>query len=102
MTGALAEAAAHTGYAPSIHNSQPWRLAGQRRSPDLHAVPSRQLAITDPDGRSAVLSCGAALHHARTALAAEGWAVDVTRLPDPAEPSWLARITLAERILRGS
>jgi hypothetical protein len=72
-------------------------LAGGDGALDLYAVPDRQLAITDPDGRLAVLSCGAALHHARAALAAEGWRVDVARLPDPTESAWLARITVAER-----
>ena len=95
MTGALANAAALAGYAPSIHNSQPWRWQVGGEVLDLYAVHRRQLAITDPDGRLAVLSCGAALHHARTALSAEGLEVDITRLPDLAQPNWLARITLA-------
>jgi nitroreductase len=98
MTWALANAAALAGYAPSIHNSQPWRWRVSEDVLDLHAVHSRQLAITDPDGRLAVLSCGAALHHARTALAAEGFRCNVTRLPDPTDVTLLARITLAERV----
>src|SRR5256885_9649400 len=98
MTGALANAAALAGYAPSIHNSQPWRWRVSGDALDLYAVHSRQLSVTDPDGRLAVLSCGTALHHARTALSAEGWRTDVVRLPDPTEPAWLARITLAEQV----
>jgi nitroreductase len=98
MTGALANAAALAGYAPSIHNSQPWRWRVTDDVLDLYAVHGRQLSITDPDGRLAVMSCGAALHHARTALAAEGWRTNVVRLPDPADPALLARITLAERV----
>src|SRR5205823_39729 len=39
-----------------------------------------------------------ALHHARTALAAEGRRVEVTLLPDPADPAWLARLRLAETV----
>jgi nitroreductase len=95
MTGMLANAAALAGYAPSIHNSQPWRWRVGDGVLDLFAVPSRQLAVTDPEGRLATLSCGAALHHARTALVAEGQQVEVTRQPDPAEPDRLARITIA-------
>jgi len=103
MTGALANAAALAGYAPSIHNSQPWRWRVRHNQTggdvlDLYSVHRRQLAITDPDGRLATLSCGAALHHARTALAAEGFQVTVERLPDPAHPEWLARLTLAGRV----
>jgi len=97
MTGALANAAALAGYAPSIHNTQPWRWQVSDQALDLFAVDRRQLTITDPDGRLAILSCGAALHHARTALAAEGHRFEVTRLPDPARPAWLARIRLTDR-----
>src|SRR5512139_2343650 len=93
----LAEAAAAAGYAPSVHNTQPWRWRVSAAGLDLYADRSRQLQIADPVGRLLTLSCGAALHHARAALAAEGWATQVTRLPDPAEPDHLARITLGGR-----
>ena len=55
MTGALANAAALAGYAPSIHNTQPWRWQVSENTLDLFAVHSRQLAITDPEGRLALL-----------------------------------------------
>jgi nitroreductase len=97
MTGLLANAAALAGYAPSIHNTQPWHWRVSDKALDLYVVPARQLAITDPDGRLSVLSCGAALHHARVALAAEGRQVDVTRMPDPADPDHLARIVPQDR-----
>jgi nitroreductase len=82
------------GHAPSIHNSQPWRWRLDGPVLDLYAEPERQLPVTDPDGRLATLSCGAALHHVRAALAAEGWRVQVDRLPDPADPADLARLTI--------
>jgi hypothetical protein len=53
---------------------------------------------TDPDGRLLLLSCGAALHHARIALAAAGWSVTVDRLPDPERGDLLARIQLGQAI----
>src|SRR5690242_2335618 len=102
MTGLLTNAAALAGYAPSIHNTQPWRWRVSDKALDLYVVPARQLAITDPDGRLSVLSCGAALHHALVALAAEGQHVDVTRLPDPADPDHLARIVPRERTAAGA
>jgi nitroreductase len=94
---ALTAAAEAASYAPSIHNTQPWhwRVAGDVL--ELHAEPARQLATTDPDGRLMVLSCGAALHHARTALAAEGWTADIERLPAPARPTLLARVRATGR-----
>ena len=47
----------------------------------------------DPTGRNLVISCGAALHHLRVAATASGWLPEVDRLPDPADPALLARVT---------
>lgn len=78
--------------APSVHNTQPWRWVVGEESVHLYADWSRQLPATDPDGRDLLISCGAALHHLRVALAALGWATVVHRIPNPAEPSHLAAI----------
>jgi hypothetical protein len=94
--GGLAMAAVTAGFAPSVHNSQPWRWRVADSVLELWAVRERQLPITDPDGRLLTVSCGAALHHARIALAAEGWQVIVNRLPDPAQPDLLAGITVPQ------
>lgn len=96
-SAALAEAARAAGYAPSIHNTQPWRWQVQGETLELHAEFGRQLTNSDPAGRLLVVSCGAALHHVRVALAAEGWTADVDRLPDPACPQLLARLTVTGR-----
>lgn len=88
----LAEAAQAAGYAPSIHNTQPWRWLVHDDNLDLYADRSRALPLTDPDGRLLTISCGAALHHAVVALAAGGWAARVDLLPDG---DVLARISLA-------
>jgi nitroreductase len=95
---ALAEAATAAGYAPSVHNTQPWRWRVLPDRLELLAERARQLAKTDPDGRLLTLSCGAALDHARLALAAEGWTADVDRFPDPDRPDLLAVLTLSGRI----
>ncbi|MFI6228349.1 Acg family FMN-binding oxidoreductase [Micromonospora echinospora] len=97
LTTAYAEAAATAGYAPSVHNTQPWSWRVLPDALELRTAPQRRLAATDPEGRLLALSCGAALHHARVALAAEGWAPAVERLPDPADPDLLARITGSRR-----
>ncbi len=80
-TRALVAAAAAASLAPSIHNTQPWRWLIHTDVADLYADTSRQLHVTDPDGRLLTLSCGAALHHARVALAADGMAFEVIRPP---------------------
>jgi nitroreductase len=89
------EAAEAGGYAPSVHNTQPWHWNVRRASLELWAVPERQLTNTDPDGRMMTVSCGAALHHARVALHALGYDSTVDVLPDPGQPNFLARITVA-------
>ena len=95
---ALAQAARTAGLAPSIHNTQPWRWRVDGSTLDLRAERSRQLAVTDPVGRMLAISCGAALHHVRVALAAEGWAVAVTRMPDESDQDLLARLTATGRM----
>ncbi|MEU8298527.1 nitroreductase family protein [Micromonospora sp. NPDC048909] len=93
LTTALAEAATTAGHAPSVHNTQPWQWRVLPDALELRMARSRQLTAADPEARLLVLSCGIALHHARMALAAEGWTAMVERLPDPAEPELLARLS---------
>jgi hypothetical protein len=91
---ALTTAATLAGHAPSIHNTQPWRWRLTADTLDLFLDRSRLLDITDPDGRLAVLSCGAALHHAGISFAAQGWHATIARLPDPADRDHLAGLHL--------
>jgi nitroreductase len=90
----LAAAARVGGFAPSIHNTQPWRWRVAGAVLELHAARQRQLGVTDPLGRMLTVSCGAALHHARVALAAEGCQSTVELMPDAEDPDLLARITV--------
>ncbi|MGS2618679.1 Acg family FMN-binding oxidoreductase [Micromonospora sp. LZ34] len=94
---ALVGAATVAGYAPSIHNTQPWRWRVGGTRLDLFADRARALAVTDPGSRLATLSCGAALQHARIALAAQGWRAIVTRMPDPTDPDHLAQLRVVGR-----
>jgi hypothetical protein len=95
---ALENAAAAAGSAPSILNTQPWHWRLHDAVLDLSVDRSRALEVTDPDGRLAILSCGAALHHARVSLAADGWHATVTRFPASAKPGHLATICADRRI----
>ena len=81
--------------APSVHNTQPWRFVIRPDALELHADNDRQLRALDPTGRQMVISCGCALFNARVGLAA-GRVVQVDRLPDPAKPDLLARLTLVD------
>jgi len=81
--------------APSLHNSQPWRWRLADHSLHLYADNSRLLPAADPDGRELVISCGAALHHARIAFASLGWRPFVHHLPNPSEPRHLASLEFA-------
>ncbi len=92
VTEALATAVVAAGLAPSIHHAQPlrWRMTGDGL--DLYLEPGRLSDVAEPEARLATLSCGAALHHARVSLAAQGWRATVTRMPDPGRPELLARL----------
>ncbi len=78
--------------APSPHNTQPWRFRVAADRVDVLLDERRVLAVCDPDGREAILSCGAALLNLRVTLAAEGLAHTVTLLPDRARTDLLARV----------
>jgi hypothetical protein len=92
VTAALAMAVTAAGLAPTIHQSRPWRWHMTGAALDLLLEPGRPLDVADPDARLATLSCGAALHHARVSLAAQGWRATATRMPDPVRPQHLARL----------
>lgn len=89
---ALTQAAMAALRAPSIFNTQPWRWRLTDDAAELRFDRGRQLRVVDPDGRFMILSCGIALDHARTALAAAGYEAAVERFPDPDQPDLLARL----------
>jgi hypothetical protein len=79
--------------APSAHNTQPWRwrIIGDT-TVELYADRTRQLPVADPTGRNLIISCGAALHHAREAAGALGLAPSVELSPAPSDLDLLARV----------
>lgn len=80
--------------APSVHNTQPWRVVFDGHRLQLYRDTCRRLSSADPQGRQLVISCGALLDHIRTAFAAAGWSTTVTRRPDTAADH-LAQIEFA-------
>ena len=73
-------------------NSQPWRWVLTDDSVELFADPERFVRGADSTGREALISCGAVLHHFRTAMAAAGWDTAVTRFPTADDPLHLASV----------
>jgi hypothetical protein len=80
-------------WAPSVHNTQPWRFSADCGGLSLYADPARQLAAADPAGREMLISCGAALFTTRLALRAAGYLPQAQILPDPARPLLVARLS---------
>jgi hypothetical protein len=79
-------------WAPSVHNTQPWRFVAADRQISLYADVDRGLPVADPDGREMMISCGAALFNVRLALRVLGYVPEVRVLPDPGEPTLVARV----------
>lgn len=73
--------AAVARWAPSKHNTQPWRFVVRDDALEIWADPSRMLPASDPLHRELVLSCGAAVHLACVAARALGFRPDVALLP---------------------
>lgn len=84
-------------WAPSIHNSQPWRF--RRLAHGLAVIEDldRSLPVIDPLGRDRTISCGAALFNISVALRNLGYAVEVTLQPDPAEPTLVGTVQAVSR-----
>ncbi|HEX7658335.1 MAG TPA: nitroreductase family protein [Pseudonocardiaceae bacterium] len=81
--------------APSVHNTQPWRWVIAPHSLHLFADSARRLPVIDASGRELIISCGATLHHVRSAFRALGWRADAHRLPNPADRDHLAALEFA-------
>jgi len=79
-------------WAPSVHNTQPWRFAAEGSEVTLWADAGRQLTVADPGGREMMISCGAALFTAKLALRSLGYVPETRLLPDPADPLLIARL----------
>lgn len=91
---ALRRAASRAHLAPSIHNTQPWRMRLAGDMLELELDPDRLLPAIDPAGRQSWISCGCALFNARASLAGEDTGYRVHRFPDGDDSPVFARIEL--------
>jgi hypothetical protein len=78
----LAWYAAMARWAPSKHNSQPWRFAIRDAGLELATDSRRALRVTDPLGREMVIALGAAAHVATVAMRSRGYEPTLVTLPD--------------------
>ncbi len=89
LTQEMAEAAR---WAPSVHNTQPWRFRAVDDGLAVLTDPERGLGRLDPLGRMRMISCGAAVLNAETALRGRGVTPRVTLLPWTREPDVVALV----------
>src|SRR6516164_2561943 len=87
-------------WAPSVHNTQPWRFSFSGQQISLYADTDRQLRVADPGGREMMISCGTALFTARLALRSLGCLPETQVLPDPSQPLLVARVNWGRRAAR--
>ena len=80
--------------APSLHNTQPWRFRVGSRSVHVYRDLDRWLRLEDPTRSGLYISLGAAVLNVRVAAAELGRLAQVTLLPDPRDPDYIARVTL--------
>ena len=80
-------------YAPSVHNTQPWRFVSTPGGLQLEMDEFRQLTVLDPQRRLLLTSCGAACHHLQVAARGLGLDVETVLLPADA-PDVVARFEL--------
>jgi hypothetical protein len=83
--------------APSVHNTQPWKV----ELPGGEALVFRRddvvLPHDEPVGRDRAISCGAAVANLALAVSVLGLAPEVTVLPDPGRPELMARVRAGAR-----
>ena len=80
--------------AANAHNAQPWQFRVADNRIDVFADTTRNLGAMDPLLREMDISLGCAIENIVVAAPANGKTATVTLLPDPADPTHVARIDL--------
>jgi len=79
------------------HNTQPWRFVVHDDRVDLFTDAARGEGALDPLGRELHLSLGCALENLALSAGAQGTEAEIALLPDPANPTHVARAALLDR-----
>lgn len=96
-TSALRRAAVRATLAPSVHNTQPWRLYLSKDGRlDIYVDRSRRLPVLDLTSRQMLISCGCAVMNARVSLAGSGVGVEVSRGRRPLHEDLMASLSAAD------
>ncbi|MFD2468682.1 Acg family FMN-binding oxidoreductase [Amycolatopsis silviterrae] len=82
--------------APSVHNTQPWRIELADGAVLLRERADVALPRHDPYRRDLAMSCGTALANLELAVRVLGRSAEIAVLPDPADPAVVARVDTAE------
>lgn len=81
--------------AANPHNTQPWQFTVGEDEVDVYADPDRTIGSVDPFPREQHVGLGCALENLVLACRARGLDPEVTLLPEAADPTWVAHLSLA-------
>lgn len=84
--------------APSVYNTQPWQF--EVKGDECRILADRRYAVPviDPDDRSMMIACSAALFNLRLALRYFGYDEDTKLLPEKDNEDLLAIVTIGEKV----
>lgn len=88
--------------AANAHNAQPWKFRVAQDRIDLFADDARNLGAMDPLSRELDISLGCCLENLAQAGPPHGRSTVVTVLPDPTDPTHIARVDLSPMPAAGS
>ena len=80
------------GYAPSSHNSQPWRFVISDKTIEIWGDERRALPASDPNHRQLFISVGCAIRNICLVADLYGLRYSIERFPDPREMFFAARL----------
>src|SRR3954452_3038741 len=86
----------YAGLAPSVHNTQPWRISADMAAVEIRADRTRQLDFLDPTGRQLHISCGAAAEFGYLAVRDAGHSCSVDVVPEQRDRDLVARLRVGE------
>ncbi|MFF4016342.1 Acg family FMN-binding oxidoreductase [Streptomyces sp. NPDC001843] len=78
------------------HNTQPWRIAVDGDTIDVHSDPSRRMPLNDAGGREHFAGLGCAVENMVIAAGPAGFTAKATLFPDGTASDHVARIVLSD------